>query len=477
MAGEPRRFRRVGERSVPVVAIEPDRAVGIPRRGHDVEQAVAVEVLDNRSAAEVEGVDAERGGDVHEPADVIRRIERVGRDPVRRVQGRRVVADRHVRKVQEPSDLQVAGTTPQQLGVALGRRRRGGRDLVDAAVTQWKQAAVCVVPLDAVLDFGLAEIRQAAEPQQPRQEAVEPWVPPGGLHCRLDLLDGGVDLPDTQQLEAQCRAGADRLQRRDACGVHTCLQDFDLGAAEERIAACEEFGGDRPELLDRGHGVALADDDRAAGLEGAVPVRCAARQVRPMHLDPVDAFGLAEADVKTWVVGGTVAVRGSDLHRPGRVADHATYPGPDGITAVTIQNTNRDGVALARRIVAKQPGRAVTVDDQDVDVPVVVVVPEGGGPAGLDEGKSGTGLGGHVEETPRFALPQELVRLRVRIVRQGDVGDDLNAAVGDERVEQAVVVIVEQRRAETRGTPRQPGETPLAGHVVEVRALVEIQHV
>ena len=95
----------VGELALAVVQEQPGRARRVEGRGEDVEVEVAVEVVDDRAAREVEAVDPEFGRDVDEAGEVGGGTEGGERQPMLRLDGGRMVAQRHVGQVQEPLRL------------------------------------------------------------------------------------------------------------------------------------------------------------------------------------------------------------------------------------------------------------------------------------------------------------------------------------------------------------------------------------
>ena len=78
---------------------------------------------------------------------------------------------------------------------------------------------------------------------------------------------------------------------------------------------------------------------------------------------------------------------------------------------------------------------------------------------------------------PFEPLPQELVGLRVDVVALNELGVELDAAVRDEDVEQAVEVGVEHPRPEAREPPRRSREPPTRRRVVELRPAVQVEDV
>ena len=100
--------------------------VDVERRGEEVGQAVAGEVVEDAAAGQVRAPrsQADSRSDVLEPAHVELRAERVERDQIRRRDLFGVLAQRHVRDVQQPADPQVAGVPVEVGGELLDRLAR-----------------------------------------------------------------------------------------------------------------------------------------------------------------------------------------------------------------------------------------------------------------------------------------------------------------------------------------------------------------
>ena len=104
-------------------AAEQDQVVvaQAPARGDDVEHAVAVEVVDQRAAGHVEGVETELAGDVGEARELALGVEEAARQALALGDAVRIGADRHVGDVQEPAGADVHRIALEQ-GLEQGDR-------------------------------------------------------------------------------------------------------------------------------------------------------------------------------------------------------------------------------------------------------------------------------------------------------------------------------------------------------------------
>src|SRR5213594_4211516 len=98
---EARPGRGVHEPARSRVLVKDERLLRIAGRGDDVDEAIAVEVLCDHAAGEVEGVDAELWRYVGESADVLRGVEDARRDEILGGQAAGVLPERHRHDVQE----------------------------------------------------------------------------------------------------------------------------------------------------------------------------------------------------------------------------------------------------------------------------------------------------------------------------------------------------------------------------------------
>ena len=134
-----------------------------------------------------------------------------------------------------------------------------------------------------------------------------------------------------------------------------------------------------------------------------------------------------------------------------------------------------------RGVVAKQRRTIVHVDHEHVDVAVVVVVAEGSSAARFLEQQPAPDFGGRMPE-PRALVEEELLPLRVARAEPVLVDLRVDVAVGDEDVEAAVVVDVDEPDAPPEVRPgsggdarcvaaigEDPGRTVLVQRVVVVR--------
>ena len=124
---------------------------------------------------------------------------------------------------------------------------------------------------------------------------------------------------------------------------------------------------------------------------------------------------------------------------------------------------------LRRGVAAEELGHGVDAVDDDVEVAIVVVVSEGAAAAGDGNGHAGTGLVGDFFELAVAQVAVEIFAFGVRRVGVRAVHFGIDVSVGDQDVEPAVVVHVEEADApaEVAGVDADAGEV---GAVVEVEA-------
>jgi len=129
---------------------------------HEIEMAVIVEVLENDATGTPEDREPARGGDVAELADIVVGGKRFRRDQPLLWDTVRVLAQHHVRDVEEPPvDECVLGIgfwIGKEFAVAFGRFRRTELLLVHAFRLHRKDARVGVVVPRAVAQFAKSKV-------------------------------------------------------------------------------------------------------------------------------------------------------------------------------------------------------------------------------------------------------------------------------------------------------------------------------
>ena len=135
------------------------------------------------------------------------------------------------------------------------------------------------------------------------------------------------------------------------------------------------------------------------------------------------------------------------------------------------RGAHRDPVMAGPLPVLQQRRRVVHVVDDDVEIAVVVEIADGQAAADPRDLQARAGAIRHVAE-PRAQVEQQLVllaeglaQLRVLV----DVREDV--AVGEEQIEPAVEVGVEERRAPSHADERRAGEPALHARVLELPAV------
>ena len=95
------------------------------------------------------------------------------------------------------------------------------------------------------------------------------------------------------------------------------------------------------------------------------------------------------------------------------------------------------------RVVPQQVQGTPVVGYDDVHVAVVVQVSEGGTAAQVPDLRPGTGLAGALPETPLPILVQQVLLAKEDVIAKL-VDGGIDVAVGDERIQVSVVVVVEE---------------------------------
>ncbi len=120
-AERPRRGRVIDETARTVVQEDSERVGRSPRRGHEVEEPVPVEVVHHGTAHVADHVDAQRARHVPKRSDLVLDLERFRRKPPALGYTVRVFAEHHVSEVEEPARSEIVGSLGQQLLVEADR--------------------------------------------------------------------------------------------------------------------------------------------------------------------------------------------------------------------------------------------------------------------------------------------------------------------------------------------------------------------
>ncbi len=169
------------------------------------------------------------------------------------------------------------------------------------------------------------------------------------------------------------------------------------------------------------------------------------------------------------VVLGEIAAAGAHLARLAPAAGVHRHPGPDAeaVAAGGLLQAKADPVVARRLPVLEQGGGVVDVADHEVEVPVAVEVAHGQAAARLLDQEAGPGGIRHVPELPAF-VEEELVLLPEGLVKLGEAADvGIDVAVGDEEVQPAVEVGVEEGDAPAHRLEAGRGQARGAAHVLE----------
>ncbi len=202
---EPGRLAAVAKGAVAASGEIAQAALGVGGRDDQIEHAVAVEVVDHHATHQVAFVDPGGRGDVGEARKGLAGGEDGGGDARRRRHAVRVLADGHVRDVEQPAGDEVIGVAGEQ-GLELGDAApRALLVLMHAGTADRQDAALAAVAGDAVaalappeqgdgaLELGVVDVGRLGGGAAPRDER-------GGLGERAD---GGIVVAQAQLLPAE----------------------------------------------------------------------------------------------------------------------------------------------------------------------------------------------------------------------------------------------------------------------------------
>ncbi len=172
------------------------RRTGVHAGDHDVEEPVVVEVVHHDAARPPGRVEAHRARRVREGAGIVRGFQRGRRHEQVGGHVLRVAAERHVRDVEEPAHLEVAGVAAEVLPEVLDGGRGPGGLVVLAGSADGEDAARGIVVVHAVLELAPPELEDAEHGLQRRARAHERRIRGRILRHdaigRLHLCDGAV---------------------------------------------------------------------------------------------------------------------------------------------------------------------------------------------------------------------------------------------------------------------------------------------
>ena len=159
----------------------------------DVEEAVVVEVVDDRAARGPDRVETERRRDVHEPADVLLGLERGWRDEIllRHLSG--YWPSVMVGDVEQPAHFEVLGVLARYFSKYSIACVEPGRVLRAAGSAEREDAHLGVVVVRAVLDLAAAKVRDTEQllEFELRALAFRPeLLTIGDPVCGLKMFDG-----------------------------------------------------------------------------------------------------------------------------------------------------------------------------------------------------------------------------------------------------------------------------------------------
>ena len=117
-------------------------------------------------------------------------------------------------------------------------------------------------------------------------------------------------------------------------------------------------------------------------LEWTEPLSCA---VGPVHHCALDFVCISESEVHPWIVARSVTIRGLNGSPLARTTGRDLDPGNQGVTPMPVQDTKHHPLAHLRMHVFEKASFTAIIRDRNIDVAVVVEIPEGGATTILDE--------------------------------------------------------------------------------------------
>jgi hypothetical protein len=127
---------------------------------------------------------------------------------------------------------------------------------------------------------------------------------------------------------------------------------------------------------------------------------------RPSHLDQVHLFGLTQAKVQTKVILGDVAGSAHDFVDLRVPAGNYTHARANGASVRLSPNTfHLQPIVLGGAVISQKRGRLVHVDDHDVNVPIIIEVPERRSAAGTRLTQRRATVGRNVSKAPIPKVP------------------------------------------------------------------------
>jgi hypothetical protein len=163
---EPRLAGALLEPAIPQIAEKAHRVRESDGRRHDIEQAIAVEVVHDRTARELGARHADIRPHVQETPDVVVGAEDVGGDEPLRRHPVGILAQGHVGDIEQPPSGQVVRMAGQQVGEHRAGHQGIVAGAVDAAAPQGQQAGVGVVVAEAVGQFAAPHVAERLAERQ-----------------------------------------------------------------------------------------------------------------------------------------------------------------------------------------------------------------------------------------------------------------------------------------------------------------------
>src|SRR5262249_3878885 len=154
-------------------------------------------------------------------------------------------------------------------------------------------------------------------------------------------------------------------------------------------------------------------------------------------------------EVDTWIGGGGVAAAAEDVGTLAYAGRGEEDFGANGVAGAfrAADEFQREPVITVADDIAEECGGRIDVVEDDVNVAVVEDVAEGGATGGDDVSESRGRGGGDLLEFFAVEIAEKQRALRPSGAPVGFVSDGVDVAVGDEEVEKAIVVEIEEAAA------------------------------
>src|SRR5215213_2477365 len=259
-----------------------------------------------------------------------------------------------------------------------------------------------------------------------------------------------------------------RSSARGCCWISASIKDIRSGASL--------FGRGAAELLLFDEAFALFDDQNSVDADAFDPVD---RAAGPPDFYQVYPGAFLKAEVEPEVVVRNVTRAAAHLVHLGQVLAHDSHPRSYAVAVgAGADRFDEHEIVRISSVIAKELGGSVEVVDHQIDVPVIIQVPECGPPAHALFHQRVARLGRHFRERSVAVVLVKELALAVARVEVGLIDLRVDVTVGDEEVAPAVVVVVEELRPPSHVRHAHLGHLRGVRNIrEEVGSLAAIEHV